>query len=124
MLGLVRFGGLLGLVGLVGCSSENEGGGGGSYAPLGNGVAVSEDEACQAVRSAEIDRRNGLGCGLITLPICPAYLTKGDEPCMQYDQGTVQACAAYITELESCEAVTSWQCVVQPIPDSAGKGCS
>jgi hypothetical protein len=110
------------LVAVLGCSSE-DGGESGPYAPPANGVAIGEAQACQTLQSAEASRRNALGCGPFTLAACPGYLNKGREPCSEYDQGTVQGCAAYISELEGCDAVASWKCVVQVIAGSAGQGC-
>lgn len=105
------------------CSSDEGGGGGGPYAPPGNGVPMNEAEACAALQDAESDKRNALACGPVTLPACPGYLRKANEPCLEYDQGTVSGCVAYIASLSSCDALKTYQCVVKALPGTAPNGC-
>ena len=109
---------------LCGCSSdESGGGGGGPFAPPGNGVPMDEAPACDALQDAVSDRRAALGCGPITLPACPGYLRKANEPCLDYDQGTVLGCAAYVGTLATCQELQTYQCVVKALPGSAPNGC-
>jgi hypothetical protein len=122
MLRSLSFVAALSLVALIGCSSEEEGKSG-PFAPPANGVPMGEKAACELLQTADLDRREELGCGPSTVPSCPGYLRKNREPCLQYDQGTVQGCAAYISGLGTCEAVAGWKCVVQEITGSAGLGC-
>jgi hypothetical protein len=119
---LIRASALL-LVAFPACSSDDSGGGGGPFSPPGNGVPMGEAEACAALQDAESDRRNALACGPVTLPACPGYLRKANEPCLQYDQGTVQGCVAYIATQPTCDALKSYQCVVKPLPGTAPQGC-
>ena len=108
------------------CSSDETGGGSGTntpFEPPGNGVPMLEKEACETVRDAEGDAWLALGCGPLTQPACPDYLKKGQEACLQWDQGTVLGCAAYISALGSCDALKSSECIVKPLPGTAPAGC-
>jgi len=108
------------------CSSDDPAGGGGGddvYEPPGNGAPMGESEACQAIIGAEDAKRSALACGPVTRPPCPTYLQKGNPVCSQYDQGTVQACVAYIGAHASCDALTKKKCVVKVLAGSAPNGC-
>ena len=107
------------------CSSEESGGGGGDqpFEPPGNGVPMSEKDACETVREAEGDAWLSLGCGPLTQQACPDYLKKANVACLQWDQGTVLGCAAYISGLGSCEKLKSYECIVKPLPGTAPAGC-
>lgn len=84
---------------------------------------MKEADACAALQKAEDDRRATLGCGAVTRPSCPGYLRKGNEACLQYDQGTVQGCVDFIKGLATCDAVSTAQCVVKALPGTAPNGC-
>jgi hypothetical protein len=107
------------------CSSSDDGGGkngGGDYAPPGNGVAMPEADACKAIVDAENARYAEAKCGPVTRPPCPYYLAKGNPACSEYDQGTVQACVAWIGQ-QSCDALKTKKCIVAVLPGTEGKGC-
>ncbi|MCC6903711.1 MAG: hypothetical protein IT377_32385 [Polyangiaceae bacterium] len=93
------------------------------YAPAGNGVPMSEADACKAITGAEDDRRAALSCGPVTRPPCPVYIQNGNPACSAYDQGTVQACAGFVGEQPSCDALTQKKCLLKIIPGSAPSGC-
>ncbi len=117
---------LVGVVGAVACSSDDSSGGGGGdkpYEPAGNGTPMGESEACNAIIDAEDAKRAALSCGPVTRPPCPGYLAKSNPACSQYDQGTVQACVAYIAGHASCDALTKKKCVVKVFAGSAPNGC-
>lgn len=110
----------------VACSSDDSSGGTGGdkpYEPAGNGVGMSEADACKAIVDAEDAKRAALACGPVTRPPCPTYLQKGNPACSEYDQGTVQACVTYIGQHTSCAALTKKTCVVKVIAGSAPNGC-
>lgn len=108
------------------CSSDDSSAGGGSdvYTPAGNGVPTSEAAACQAILKADDARRAALQCGPVTRPPCPTYISKGHPACSQYDQGTVDACVAYIAGLASCGELDKKKCVVKALDGTAPNGCS
>lgn len=117
---------LVGVVGAAACSSDDSGGGDSGdkpYEPAGNGLPMGESEACKAITDAEDDKRTALSCGPVTRPPCPGYLAKSNPACSQYDQGTVQACVAYIAGHASCDALSKKKCVVKVIAGSAPNGC-
>ncbi len=93
------------------------------FEPPGNGVPMQEAAACAALQKAEDDRRAALNCGAVTRPSCPGYLRKGNEACLQYDQGTVQGCVDFILGQASCTDVSSNQCVVKALAGTAPNGC-
>lgn len=115
---------VLGSLLLAACSSEDAPADGDQpYAPAGNGVPMSEADACKAITTAEDDRRDSLGCGPVTRPPCPTYIQKGGPACSQYDQGTVQACAAFASQQASCDALLEKKCILKIIEGSAPNGC-
>ncbi|MCC6664240.1 MAG: hypothetical protein IT375_10880 [Polyangiaceae bacterium] len=123
---MVRFSaGLFCALSLVsGCSSDDAADDGDQpYEPAGNGVAMSESDACKAITAAEDDRRAALSCGPVTRAPCPVYIQKSNPACSQYDQGTVQACAAFVGEQPTCDALTQKKCLLKILPGSAPNGC-
>lgn len=110
--------------GLLACSSEDAPADGDQpHAPAGNGVPISEADACKAITTAEDDRRDLLACGPVTRAPCPTYIQKANPACSQYDQGTVQACAAFASQQASCDALTKKKCILKIIEGSAPNGC-
>lgn len=106
------------------CSSDDAADDGDQpYEPAGNGVAMSESDACKAITAAEDDRRAALSCGPVTRAPCPVYIQKSNPACSQYDQGTVQACAAFVGEQPTCDALTQKKCLLKILPGSAPNGC-
>lgn len=127
-----NFTGFLGAFSLVAalvaaaCSSDDSSGGGGGdqiYEPAGNGLPMGEADACKAITDAEDAKRAALSCGPVTRPPCPGYLAKSNPTCSQYDQGTVEACVAYIAGHASCDALSKKKCAVKVIAGSAPNGC-
>jgi hypothetical protein len=125
----------LSLLALVACgsgSSDGTGGGdggtGGSdgkYHPPGNGVAMSETDACAALSQATDTDSLALMC-LATSVTCPDRLREEfTTPCLQYDQGSVQGCVAYYAAATTCTKLYAALdgCAVTPIAGSAPKGC-
>jgi hypothetical protein len=109
---------------LAGCSSDSAtpGGGPSDYAPEGNGVAMNEGDACQAISGALSQHKLALGCGPSTLPACPGLISQGHPACSSYDQGTVSACVGYYNQL-SCDELKVKHCIVKVIENSAPNGC-
>jgi len=107
----------------AGCSSDDSSGGSsGNYEPAGNGVPMGESEACTSITKAEDARRNELGCGPVTRPSCPGYISAGHAACSQYDQGTVTACQEWIAQ-QSCDALKTKKCIVKVLEGTAPNGC-
>jgi hypothetical protein len=108
----------------AGCSSDDSSGSSsGNYEPAGNGVPTGESEACTSITKAEDARRNALGCGPVTRPSCPGYISAGHEACSQYDQGTVSACEAWIAQ-QSCDTLKTKKCIVKVLEGTAPNGCT
>lgn len=112
------------VIALAGCSAEDDDPGSTKpyLAPPPNGVPVSEASACDALRQAESQRWNALGCGALTRPPCPGYLRKGSPECLAYDEGTVSGCVNFIAGLD-CQELNDFECVVKAIANSAPSGC-
>ena len=95
----------------------------GKFHPDPNGVRLSETEACDTVKAALQDRALALGCAT-TIRACPNFLRVHYQPdCMEYDQGTVQGCAAYFAALSECSELVDDSCVLEPFPGSEPSGC-
>jgi hypothetical protein len=120
-------------LGLLACSSSStsgttSGAGGaddGKLHPPGNGVAMSETDACNAVSNALDSDYLALGC-VATSQSCPDLLrAQFGADCLQYDQGSVQGCVSYYGMAASCAALdtAASNCVVTALAGSAPKGC-
>jgi hypothetical protein len=118
---------------LPGCSGEDSSGttGGpmeasdGKFHPPGNGMAMSESDACNTLTSAQSSRRQALGCAGTTRT-CPEFLrAQFTTECLQYDQGSVQGCVAYYEEKKSCVDLNMSvdECAVTPLAGTAPMGC-
>jgi len=70
---------------------------------------MSEADACQQLEAAQLKRIGELQCTLTVLE-CPGLLrnqVQGATACLEYDQGTVDACAEFYETLSSCSDFTS-----------------
>jgi hypothetical protein len=99
--------------------------GDGRYHPPPNGTQIDEDPACQALASAQGNKRLMLGC-VGTTAVCPGPLrSQFGTACMKYDQGSVQGCIDHYNKQTTCPdfnmAVTD--CVVTPYPGTEPTGC-
>ncbi len=139
---LFGFGFLLSTVGLLAACGDDTGststsGGGaqgqggegdGKFHPPANGTPMSEEAACEALRDAlqsELQSFQASGC-VMTLRTCPSLVqTIGGEPCLQYDQGTIQGCVTYYQDSASCDELKtrSDSCAFEAIAGSAPGGC-
>ena len=109
----------------TGGSGAGGDGGDGKYHPPGNGVPMSEADACNALSQAMDADNTALMCPSTTRP-CPALLrAEFTTSCLQYDQGSVQGCVAYYAAAMACDSLAAAiaACAVTPIDGSAPKGC-
>lgn len=89
---------------------------------------MNEEAACEALRSAlssKLQSFQASGC-VMTVRTCPSLVQfVGGEPCLQYDQGTVQGCVTYFQESASCEELKTRadDCAFEAIDGSAPAGC-
>jgi hypothetical protein len=114
---------------LAACGSSDGGGAGGGgdgkVHPAGNGVAMSEADACDALSNAQSTQDLSLMC-VATNQTCPDLLrSEFTTACLQYDQGSVQGCIAYYGMATTCDTLKSSiaDCAVTPIAGSAPMGC-
>lgn len=112
-----------------GSGASGQGGqGDGKFHPPTNGTPIAEDAACQALRNALESKLMSFqsdGC-VMTLRTCPSLVQiVGGEPCLQYDEGSVQGCATYYQESTSCDELKSRSddCAFEAIAESAPNGC-
>ncbi len=95
----------------------------GRFHPEPNGEHTSETEACETLYNAFTDRQLALKC-VVTVHQCPAFLRSVyTTACMQYDLGTVTACAEFIGDIASCDALVSDSCALIGYPETAPSGC-
>jgi hypothetical protein len=108
-----------------GAGGAGSGGGDGKLHPPGNGMAISEADACNTLSMAQDTQHTSLGCAF-TSEGCPDLLrAEFVTQCLQYDQGSVQGCVTYYSMAQSCSALNMAisNCVVTPIDNSAPSGC-
>ncbi|MCC6521624.1 MAG: hypothetical protein IT373_03085 [Polyangiaceae bacterium] len=118
---------------LAGCDSETASsqlstdGGGGSddrFHPPPNGVKVAEATACAALHAALQDNALALGCTSTIRPCPDLVRSEFGAECLQYDDGTVQACVAFYDATTSCDDFGSpLACAVVAYTQSAPAGC-
>ncbi len=125
-----------GLLFATACDSDTEpqdddGGSGGSggvddgrLRPEPNGVRISEEVACERMRTAVDDTAKQMGCTK-TLRPCPNFLRTEYQPqCSQFDEGSVQGCVDHWTSISNgCQFLDETDCVVTYYPDDAPAGC-
>lgn len=103
--------------------ASSSGTGDNRYHPTPNGVRISEDAACNAVRGAIVARATELAC-VKSLPLCKAFIVSQYQPeCMQYDQGSVQGCESYFAAVATCAELVEGDCVLTTYPETAPLGC-
>ncbi len=108
-------------------ASTSSGAGGaddGKLRPEGNGVRISETEACEAMRGAVSDAAQVMNC-VKTLPACPNFVrVRYPTQCAEYDQGAVQGCVDHWTSITNgCQFLDETDCVVAYFPENAPAGC-
>ena len=99
--------------------------GDGRYYPPPNGTQIDEDPACQALSSAQSNKRLMLSC-VGTTRTCPDILrTEFVTQCLKYDQGSVQGCVDHYNEQTTCAefAAAVKDCVVTAYPGTEPTGC-
>ena len=117
------------------CSSGGGGAGGGAGSggapsdgkvhPAGNGQRESQTDACDALSQAQSARVTALSCIATTQPCPDLIVAMGGQSCLQYDQGSVEGCAAYYAQQTTCAALTAAfaDCEVTAFAGSAPTGC-
>lgn len=113
----------------VGCTSSPDTGATnpavqGAVQPEGGGAAMSESDACQAIRGALDQASSRLSCGTPALAPCPGYIRPSGGACLEYYQRTVDQCVKMIGAYTSCDDFANHPCYVTPIAGSAPQGCN
>lgn len=109
-----------------GTGAQGQGGDDGKFHPPTNGTPVAEDAACRTLRDALESKLTSLQGCVMTLRTCPSLVQiVGGEPCLEYDQGTVQGCVTYYQEATSCDDLKSRAdtCAFEAIAGTAPNGC-
>jgi hypothetical protein len=79
----------------------------GAQQPEGGGDLVSEDDACERLRSAALDAYDSLGCDEPDFEACPAFLRPaGGSGCYEYSADSVDACEEAYEAATSCRALS------------------
>lgn len=96
----------------------------GKLRPPPNGVRISEEQACEAMRTAVDDAARTMNCTK-TLRACPNFLrVTYTTQCAQFDEGSVQGCVDHWTGITNgCQFLNESDCVVTYYPESAPAGC-
>lgn len=99
------------------------GGDDGRFRPDPSGVHTTETAACALLQGAFQERSAALKCSK-TIRTCPEFLrVQFGTACMEYDEGTVQACVDHYRSRSSCELLVDSECVVAPYPGTEPGGC-
>ncbi len=97
----------------------------GKFHPPGNGMAMNEADACNALTDTQAQRLQFLGCAGTTRT-CPDLLrVEFVTHCLQYDQGSVQGCMTYYSDQKNCADLIKsiGDCSVTPLAGTEPKGC-
>lgn len=90
--------------------------------PPGDGRRMAEAAACEALLDAEAAARQRLGCAPPS-GACPERVRAASALCdAEYDQGSVEACVAFLGEHGACEHFEQKICVITVFPES-GRSC-
>jgi hypothetical protein len=75
----------------------------GATQPNGSGDLISEDEACERLRSAALAAYDDLSCAEPEYPECPGFLRPGGgSGCYEYREGSVASCEREYEDATSC----------------------
>lgn len=75
----------------------------GATQPNGSGDLISEDEACERLRSAALAAYEDLRCAQPEYPECPGFLRPGGgSGCYEYREGSVASCEREYEDATSC----------------------
>ena len=75
----------------------------GATQPKGSGDLISEDEACERLRSAALAAYEDLRCVEPDYPECPGFLRPGGgSGCYEYREGSVTSCERAYEDATSC----------------------
>jgi hypothetical protein len=75
----------------------------GANQPNGSGDLISEDDACERLRSAALAAYEDLGCVEPEYPACPGFLRPaGGSGCYEYREGSVASCEREYEDATSC----------------------
>ena len=79
----------------------------GANQPGGDGALISEDDACERLRSAALSAYEGLGCTAPTYPECPGFVRPGGgSGCYEYREDSVAACENEYEDATSCSSLS------------------
>jgi hypothetical protein len=79
----------------------------GANQPGGDGALISEDDACERLRSAALSAYEGLGCTAPTYPECPGFVRPGGgSGCYEYREDSVAACEKEYDDATSCSSLS------------------
>jgi len=98
----------------------------GKFHPMGDGVHMTEANACTALINAQGTARGNLGCAG-TSRICPDFLrAQFVTACLEYDQGSVQGCIDYYNKATTCDELNKGigDCVATAFPNTMSAGCT
>lgn len=103
----------------------------GATQPDEAGELITEDDACDRLRSAALDAYDRLGCDAPTYPTCPAFLRPGGgSGCYEYRADSVESCEQAYEDARSCRTLSPCLATAelnvdlptcdQPTPDGSG----
>lgn len=79
----------------------------GANQPDGDGALISEDDACERLRSAALSSYEGLGCTAPTYPECPGFVRPGGgSGCYEYREDSVAECEQEYEGATSCSSLS------------------
>ena len=79
----------------------------GAIQPEASGALISEDDACDRLKSAAEKAYDRLDCEPPTFQDCPAFLRPGGgSGCYEYREGSIEACEDKYAEASSCRTLS------------------
>ena len=78
----------------------------GATQPEGGGALLSEDDACDRLRSAALGAYDRLGCDEPAFPECPAFIRPGGgSGCYEYQEDSIEACEQAYEDAATCKTL-------------------
>ena len=79
----------------------------GARQPDEGGALLSEEDACERLRSAALDAYETLGCDAPEYPDCPGFLRPGGgSGCYEYSEDSIAACEKAYEDARSCRVLS------------------
>jgi hypothetical protein len=89
-----------------------------------DGPLVDEDETCDTLRSALVERKEALGCDELKVGQCPELIRPaGTVACTRFTEGSLDECTSKIEDYGACGDFGLKRCILVSVVEEMSEGC-